>query len=66
MKVPKPTYQSALGRAQPEAMDTEAIKQHGWREQRILVVQLTDERLDWLEREIVRRIGERLYGAPHP
>jgi hypothetical protein len=43
-------------------MDLDAIKQHGWRDQRILVVNATDERLDFVEREIVRRIGERLYG----
>jgi hypothetical protein len=26
------------------------------------VVSLDDERLDWIERELVKRIGERLYG----
>ena len=26
------------------------------------IVSLDDERLDWIERELVKRIGERLYG----
>jgi hypothetical protein len=38
------------------------MKERGWRDQRILVVNEADERLDFVEREIVRRIGERLYG----
>jgi len=44
-------------------MDVEAVKRRGWREQRLLVVSLEDDRLDWMERELIRRIGERLYGA---
>jgi hypothetical protein len=44
-------------------MDVEAGKRRGWREQRLLVVCLDDDRLDWTERELIRRIGERLYGA---
>jgi tryptophan 2,3-dioxygenase len=52
MKLPTPTYRCPLGRLQPEATDLEVLKQRGWRDQHILVV----------EREIVRRIGERLYG----
>jgi hypothetical protein len=43
-------------------MDVEAVKRQGWREQRLLVVGLDDERLHWTEREMIRRIGERLYG----
>ena len=45
--------------------EIDAIKEAGWREQHILVVNETDERLDFIEREIVRRIGERLYGRTH-
>ena len=54
---------SPLGRAQPIPMDTEAVKRQGWREQHLLVIAQSDERLDFIEREIVRRIGERLYGT---
>ena len=38
-------------------------KERGWRDQHILVVNASDERLDFIEREIVRRIGDRLYGG---
>ncbi|WP_197339170.1 hypothetical protein [Ralstonia solanacearum] len=62
MKIPIPSYRSALARTQPEVTDLEAFKRQGWRDQRILVVNESDDRLDFLERELVRRIGERLYG----
>ena len=64
MKVPTHPYRCALGQAQPQSLDLDAIKQAGWREQRILVVNEADERLDFVEREFVRRLGERLYGGP--
>ncbi len=41
-----------------------AIGRSGWREQQILVVSPSEERLDWVERELVKRIGGRLYGRP--
>ena len=63
MDLPTPRYRCPLGRLQPESMDVEAVKRRGWREQRLLVVSLEDDRLDWMERELIRRIGERLYGA---
>lgn len=63
MKVPTPQYRCPLSRLQPQATDLDAIKERGWRNQHILVVSADDERLDWMERELVRQIGERLYGA---
>ena len=63
MIVPTPRYRGPLARLQPEPMDVEAVKRRGWREQRLLVVSLDDQRLDGMERELIRRIGERLYGA---
>ena len=62
MKIPTPTYRCPLGRLQPGPVDIEALKQRGWRDQHVLVVNESDERLDFVEREFVRRIGERLYG----
>ncbi|MBE0474811.1 hypothetical protein [Rhodoferax sp.] len=62
MKVPTHPYQCPLGRLQPSVTDLDAMKQRGWRDQNILVVNAHDTRLDYLERELVRRIGERLYG----
>ena len=63
MKVPTPQYRCPLGRLQPQATDLNVIKERGWRDQHILVVSPDDERLDWMERELVRQIGERLYGT---
>lgn len=63
MKMHTPSYRCPLGRLQPEPNDLEAVKQQGWRDQHILVINESDERLDFVEREFVRRIGERLYGA---
>jgi len=62
MKIPLHRYRCPLGRPQPQSTDLEEVKRDGWREQQILVVSEKDERLDFIEREIVRRIGERLYG----
>ena len=62
MKTPQAHYPSPLGRMQPNSVDLDAIKQSGWQEQHILVVSDSDERLDFIERQLIRRIGERLYG----
>ncbi|MBP9904527.1 MAG: hypothetical protein KBF66_03145 [Rhodoferax sp.] len=64
MKVPTHHYQCPMGRLQPKVTDLDAMKERGWRDQNILVVSAEDQRLDYLERELVRRIGERLYGTP--
>lgn len=66
MKIPASPYRCPLGRAQGRSPDLEAIKRDGWQEQHILVVNESDARLDFVEREIVRRIGERLYGSRGP
>lgn len=63
MKIPEPRYRSPLARHLPECTDLEAVKRDGWRGQHILVVAENDERLDFVEREFIRRIGERLYGG---
>ena len=38
------------------------VKREGWREQGLLAVSVDDERLSWPERELVRQLGQRLYG----
>ena len=63
MKIPSNPYRCPLGRMQLEPTDLEEIKTSGWRDQHILVVAENDDRLDFVEREFVRRIGERLYGG---
>ena len=40
----------------------EEVKRDGWREQQVLAVSLHDHRLTWPERELVRQLGEKLYG----
>ena len=62
MKIPQPPYRCAVARLVPGPVDAEEIKRDGGREQHILVVNEADERLDFVERKLVRRLGERLYG----
>ena len=61
MKLSLPTYRCPLGRS-TQRVGPDSIKREGWREQRILVVGANDDRLDFVEREFVRQLGERLYG----
>ena len=42
--------------------DPELVKQDGWHEQGLLAVSLDDHRLTWPERELVRQLGDKLYG----
>jgi len=58
-----PPLQSPLGRRLPTPIDAEAIKRHGWQDQNVLVVNANDPRLTWPERELVKQLGEKLYGS---
>ena len=40
----------------------EQVKREGWREKGVLVVAANDDRLTWPERELIRQLGEKLYG----
>jgi hypothetical protein len=42
------------------------VKKDGWKEQGVLAVSVDDNRLTWPERELVRQLGERLYGKWEP
>lgn len=44
--------------------DPEQVKRDGWHEQHMLAVSLDDPRLTWPERELVRQLGDKLYGRP--
>ena len=46
--------------------DPEHVKRDGWQEQQLLAVSLDDHRLTWPERELVRQLGEKLYGKLPP
>lgn len=59
----KTTLRCILGRLQSERPDPEDVKRNGWRQQQILVVSASDNRLNWIEREQVRQLGEKLYGT---
>ena len=41
---------------------TDEVKRDGWKEQGLIAVAIDDDRLTWPERELVRQLGERLYG----
>ena len=45
-------------------IDNEAIKASGFRNARILVVDLDDVRLSWIDRAELERIGAKMYGPP--
>ena len=45
-----------------ERRPADDVKREGWRDQGVLLVAAEDRRLTWPERELVRRLGERLYG----
>ena len=45
--------------------DADQVKREGWREKGLLAVAVDDDRLTWPERELVRQLGEKLYG-PRP
>ena len=42
--------------------DPDRVKRDGWHEQGMLAVSVDDQRLTWPERELVRQLGEKLYG----
>jgi hypothetical protein len=39
------------------------IKRDGWRDHGLLAVSVDDLRLSWPDRELVRQLGEKLYGS---
>ena len=55
-----PGYRSPLNVA--NNVDYEAMKRCAFQDQGVLVISIEDPRLTWAERELVRQLGERLYG----
>jgi hypothetical protein len=43
--------------------DPEQVKRDGWREQGLLAISVDDNRLTWPEQELVRQLGDKLYGT---
>ncbi len=58
---PKPP-RSPLARMQSPTINAEGTKVFGWNRHGILVVSEDDDRLTWVEKELVRNLGEKLYG----
>jgi len=44
----------------------EDVKRDGWLEQGLFAVAIDDTRLTWPERELLRQLGEKLYGKRRP
>ena len=42
--------------------DPDQVKRDGWKEQGVLAVAIDDRRLTWPEQELIRQLGEKLYG----
>jgi hypothetical protein len=49
-----------------ERRSAEQVKRDGWLEYGILVVNEDDQRLTWPERQLIRQLGERLFGKRPP
>ena len=45
-----------------ERRSPDQVKREGWREQGVLAVSIEDDRLTWPEKELVKQLGEKLYG----
>ena len=56
------TYRCPLGGIQPQKMDAERVKADAFHEEGIVVINLNEDRLDMVEREIVTQWAERRYG----
>ncbi len=59
MKPRSPTC--ALGKFVPAQMNVEEVKREGFIQHGILVVAVDDQRLSWIERQIIKQLGERIY-----
>jgi hypothetical protein len=44
----------------------EEVKREGWHELGVLVINEDDHRLSWPERQLIRQLGERLFGKRQP
>jgi len=52
-----------LPRAAATITEMEALRRRAWRQDGVLSLRDGDDRLSWPERELVRQLGDRLYGA---
>ena len=64
MSGPQPP-RSQLARMQGVTINAEGTKVFGWNRHGILVVSVDDDRLSWVEKELVQNLGDKLYGRGH-
>lgn len=48
-----------------KAIDYEAIKRNAYHDQGVAIIDLTDSRIPWPDREIIQAACERIYGKRH-
>ena len=53
---------SPLARMQSPTINVEGTKVFGWNRHGILVIAVDDDRLSWVEKELVQNLGDKLYG----
>lgn len=44
------------------SVDYEAMKRNGFHDQGILIADINDDRIGWIERQMLINVGEKLYG----
>ena len=42
--------------------ESEALRRRAWREHQILVISPDDLRLNWMQEQVIRQLGSKLYG----
>lgn len=50
------------GRQIGNHVDYEALKRQGFKDQGLVIVSVDDPRLSWDQREMIKQVGEKLYG----
>ena len=53
---------SPLAKFVGKPFDAPKLKKEAWRDLNILIISADDNRLDWVEKEFISRIGKRIYG----
>ena len=62
MRLPTNYPAGMIGRA----VDYEAVKRNAYHDQGIAIIDLTDSRIPWQDREIIEGACRKLYGQPKP
>lgn len=57
--------QSSLARhiaSEPSPEESEALRRRAWHDHGTLVINVDDPRLNWMHEQVIRQIGQKLYG----